>query len=186
VIEGSLARRYAKALLELAQEAGTADAIGVQLDALVSVSSSGGEGATLLEVMSNPGFTPSERKGVLESLLPRLGLAPLLQNFVRLVLDKDRFAAMPDIAREYRALADAAAHRVRATVTTATPASAALQKEIAAALSSATGKNVVLEARVDPSLLGGLVARVGDKLIDASLRTRLESLQVALATTALG
>jgi F-type H+-transporting ATPase subunit delta len=184
VIEGSLARRYAKALLELAQEGGTGDASGTQLEALVTLVRA--HDGALLAVMSNPAFTPSERKAVLEGVLARLALAPLLQNFVRLVLDKNRFHAVPDMAREYRALADAAANRVRATVTTAAPTDAALRKAIAEALSEATGKTVLLEASVDPMLLGGLVARVGDKLIDASLRTRLESLQVALATTALG
>lgn len=184
MIEGSLARRYAKALLELAQEASAADAIGAQLDAFVAFTLRDEE--QLLLVMSNPGFTPSERKAVLEAILPRLQLHPTLLNFVRLVLDKNRFSAMPDIAREYRALADVAANRVRATVVTATPASAALQAEVTAALSAATGKTVVVESKVDPSLLGGMVARVGSRVYDASLRTRLEQLQVTLATTALG
>jgi len=184
VIEGSLARRYAKALLELAQEAQAADPVGAQLDAFVTLCNQGD--ARLLGVMNNPSFTPSERKAVLDAILPQLPLHPTLRNFVRLVLDKNRFGAMPDIAREYRALADAAANRVRATVTTAAPASPALQKDIAAALAATTGKAVLLEVKVDPSLLGGMVARVGSRVFDASLRTRLETLQVTLATTALG
>ncbi|MBM4392206.1 MAG: F0F1 ATP synthase subunit delta, partial [Deltaproteobacteria bacterium] len=85
----------------------------------------------------------------------------------------------------YRALADAAANRVRATVTTASAASPALRAKITRSLSASTGKDVVVEMKVDPALLGGMVARVGSKLYDASLRTRLEDLQVTLATTAL-
>ena len=184
MIEGSLARRYAKALLSLAAESGQSDAFGAQLDEVVRLSSQ--EGGNLLDVMSNPSFTPAERHQVLETVLPRLGLEPVVANFVRLVLDKDRFGALPDIAREYRALADVAANRVRATVTTAFPASTALQAEIAQSLASATGKTVLVETKVDPGLLGGLVARVGDRVFDASLRTRLEQIQVSLATTALG
>ena len=184
MIEGSLARRYAKAILGLAVEAGKTDEIGAQLDNLVRLSTQ--EGGDLVVVMSNPSFTPSERKQVLEAVLPRLGLDSVVANFIRMVLDKNRFNALPDIAREYRALADASANRVRATVTTAFPASAALQAEIAASLSSATGKTVLVETKVDATLLGGLVARVGDRVFDASLRTRLEQLQVSLATTALG
>jgi F-type H+-transporting ATPase subunit delta len=184
VIEGSLARRYAKALLELAQESSSVDAVGAQLEQFVGLCLAN-EGQ-LLAAMGNPGFTAAERKGVLDAVLPRLGLTPLVVNFIRLVVEKDRFAALPDISREYRALADTLARRVRATVTTATPASASLQAEITAALSAATGKQVVLETKVDPALLGGMVARVGSRLFDASLRTRLETLQVALATTALG
>lgn len=184
MIEGSLARRYAKALLELAQEAGVADVIGTQLDGLVALSLQ--DDATLLGVMSNPGITESERKAVLGAVLARLSLHPTLVNFVRLVLDKNRYGALPDMAREYRALADAASNRVRATVTTATPASAALQAEFTAALAAATGKTVVLDAKVDPAILGGVIARVGSRVFDASLSTRLDNLQVTLATTALG
>lgn len=184
MIEGSLARRYAKALLELAQETHAVDAVGTQLESFVALCQA--NDGQLLAAMGNPGFTAAERKGVLDAVLPRLALSPLFVNFIRLVVDKDRFAALPDIAREYRALADTLANRVRATVTTASPASAALQAEIAAALAAATGKQVVLETQVDPTLLGGMVARVGSRLFDASLRTRLETLQVALATTALG
>ncbi len=184
MIEGSLARRYAKALLSLGRESDQVDAIGTQLDSLVALGQA--NDGQIAAVMSNPGLTPSERRAVLEAVLPRLKLTPLVTNFVRLVLDKDRYAAVPDIAREYRALADAVANRVRATVTTATPTTPELQREIAAALSNATGKHVVVETKVDPSLLGGMVARVGSHLFDASLRTRLDTLQVALATTALG
>ncbi len=184
MIEGSLARRYAKAILELAQESSSVDAVGAQLDALVELCLA--NDSQLLGAMGNPGFTAVERRGVLEAVLPKVGAGPLFSNFVRLVADKDRFAALPDIAREYRALADTLANRVRATVTTAAPASSGLQAEITAALSTATGKQVVLETKVDPTILGGMVARVGSRLFDASLRTRLETLQVTLATTALG
>lgn len=184
MIDGSLARRYAKALLELGQEAGKADLYGTQLAAFVALLLA--NNGQLQGVMSNPSFTAAERKSVLEAVLPQAALEPMMMNFLRLVLEKERFAALPDIAREYRSLADSLANRVRATVITAAPASSALQSEIARALSSATGKTVVVEASVDPSLLGGLVARVGGRVFDASLRTRLESLQVTLATTALG
>ena len=184
MIEGSLARRYAKALLSIAAETGKADHYGAQLDNVVRLCSQ--PGGDLVEVMSNPSFTPSERKAVLEAVLPRLGVDQMVANFIRLVLDKDRFNALPDIAREYRTLADSSANRVRATVTTAFAASAQLQSEIASALSASTGKTVIVDSKVDSSLLGGMVARVGDRVFDASLRTRLEQLQVSLATTALG
>lgn len=182
--EGSIGRRYAKALFGLAVDDQAVDAVGAQLDALVAAATA--NGGQVMAVMVNPGFTSPERRAVLDAVIPGLGLSPLVTNFVRLVLDKDRFAAVPDIAREYRALADAAANRVRATVTTATAASPALQAQVARALAQATGKNVVVEMRVDPTLLGGMVARVGGKLYDASLRTRLDEIQASLATTALG
>jgi F-type H+-transporting ATPase subunit delta len=182
--DGSLARRYAKALLELGQEAGKPDVFGSQLESFVALCLA--NDGQLHSAMCNPGFTPAERRAVLDALLPRLALEPMMVNFLRLVLEKDRFEALPGISREYRALADALANRVRASITTASPASPALQGEIARTLSLATGKTVVVDAQVDPTLLGGMVARVGGRVFDASLRTRLESLQVTLATTALG
>ncbi|MBM4393012.1 MAG: ATP synthase F1 subunit delta, partial [Deltaproteobacteria bacterium] len=97
--EGSIPRRYAKALFELAQEASAIDRVGEQLDAVVELARA--NDGQVLSVMSNPGFTASERRAVLDLVLPRLGLASLVQNFVRLVLDKDRFEALPDVAREY-------------------------------------------------------------------------------------
>ncbi|MFO0002631.1 MAG: ATP synthase F1 subunit delta [bacterium] len=113
-------------------------------------------------------------------MLPGLGLHPHVASFLRLLLDKDRFAALADIAREYRALADAEAGRVRATVTTAAELTPATRDAVANALVRSTGKKVVLETRVDPALLGGLVAQVGGRVYDASLRTRLERLQLSL------
>ena len=107
--DGSLARRYAKALLELGQEAAKADIFGAQLDAFVRLALS--NGGQLHGVMSNPSFTPSERRAVLDAVIARVELEPMVVNFLKLVLEKDRFAALPDIAREYGALADALANR---------------------------------------------------------------------------
>ncbi len=182
--EGSIGRRYAKALFGLAVDDGTVDAVGAELEALLAAATA--NDGQVMAVMVNPGFTSPERRAVLDAVIPRLSLSPVVTNFVHLVLDKDRFAALPNIAREYRALADEAANRVRATVITAAPATPALQASVSRALGAATGKNVIVEMQVDPNLLGGMVARVGSKLYDASLRTRLEEIQVTLATTALG
>ena len=112
--------------------------------------------------------------------MPGLALHPHTVNFLRLLLDKDRFAALPGVVREYRALSDAEAGRVRATVTTASELSPAMREAVNSALTQTTGKKVLLESRVDPSLLGGLVAQVGGRVYDASLRTRLERLQLTL------
>ncbi|MFZ5482325.1 MAG: ATP synthase F1 subunit delta [Myxococcota bacterium] len=174
--EGSIARRYAKALLEIAREENQVDKIGedlVRFARLVETTPLGG-------VVANPSFTREERRAVLERVIPGSALHPRTVTFLKLLLDKDRFGAVADIAREYRALADAELGRVRATVTTAADLTPSNREQIVAALSHATGKKVVLETKVDPTLLGGIVARVGDKVFDASLRTRLERLQLAL------
>ncbi len=177
MVEGSIARRYAKALLEIGREESQVDRFGDDLQRLLRVCESAG---ILTSVMANPVFTLAERRGVLDQLFAGQALHPHTSNFLRLVLDKDRFAALPDIVREYRALADAEAGRVRATVTTAAELTPATREAVARALAQATGKKVVLDTRIDPSLLGGLVAQVGGRVFDASLRTRLDRLQLTL------
>jgi F-type H+-transporting ATPase subunit delta len=175
--EGSISRRYARALLDLGRDNANIDALGADLARFLENAR-----GQLLETLSNPVYTRAERRAVLDAVLVRIPLSPLAQNFLRLLLDKERMAALEDIARAYGELADAAAGRVRALVTTASPMSPALQAEVAAALSGSTGQTVVIEARVDSSLLGGITARVGSRFIDASLKGRLERLQLALLT----
>lgn len=177
--EGSVARRYARALLDLAREGGLLDRVDADLNAFVAATA-----GDLGVVLSNPVFTPSERTAVLDAVLPRLALDPLTVTFLRLVLDKDRMGAIADIHRAYRALADVEANRVRATVTTAAAIDAATERQVVDALSAATGKTVVVTTKVDPSLLGGMVAQVGSRVYDASLRSRLEQLQLSLAAPA--
>ena len=179
MIDGSVARRYAKALLELAREADQLDRILGDITRFEELCASGD--GRLGDVLTNPLFTHAERSAMLEQIVPRFGLHPTTQNFLRLLVDKDRMAALPGIVREYRALADLAANRVRATVTTASPLDPATFADVQHALDKATGKNVVIETAVDPSLLGGIVARVGSIVYDASLRTRLDRLQLSLS-----
>jgi F-type H+-transporting ATPase subunit delta len=176
MVDGSLARRYAKALLEIGRDEGQIDRFGDDLNRFARLL----QGAEVANVMANPVFTLAERRSVLDRLLPGLALHPHAVNFLRLLLDKERFAALPEIVREYRDLADTEAGRVRATVTTAADLTASTREAVTRSLTQATGKKVVLETRVDPALLGGIVAQVGGRVFDASLRTRLERLQLSL------
>jgi F-type H+-transporting ATPase subunit delta len=179
--DGSLARRYAKAFLEIAREDGHVDRLGQDLERFWRVCEL--EQGALAGALSNPVITHAERRTVLDRVLPGLALHHHTVNFLRLLLDKGRFVALGDILREYRALADEEFGRVRAVVTTAAPLDGHTRDAVAAALASATGKKVLVETRVDPSLLGGMVARVGSRVYDASLRSRLERLQLSLAST---
>lgn len=180
--EGSVPRRYARALFELGMEAGIPDRLGGDLERFVALTRLG-DGA-LGAVMANPVYAKSERARVLEQVLPRLALHALTTSFLRLLLEKDRMALVGDILREYQAIADRQANRVRASVATAFELTPAMRDDVSRALTAATGKQVVLETTVDPSLLGGIVARVGSTLYDASLRTRLDRLQLSLSTPA--
>lgn len=181
MVEGSIARRYARALLEIGREEAIVDRLGEDLARFDRMLSAGtGEVAN---VMANPVFTHPERRSVLDQMVMGAALHPHAVRFLRLLLDKDRFAVLPDIVREYRALADEEAGRVRATVTTAAELTPATRAQVAQALAKATGKQVVLETKIDPSLLGGLVAQVGGRVFDASLKTRLERIQLSLVNS---
>lgn len=180
--EGSVSRRYAKALLQIAQEVNSVDRYGNDLEKFWDVARL--ENGLLANALANPVFTKPERKLVLERVLPGMNLDNTVCNFLRLLLDKNRMDGMEGIVREYRAFADIEANRVRATVTTSAPLDAAAREQVLRALEISTGKSVVLDARVDPTLLGGMVAQVGSRVFDASLRSRLERLTLTLTDPA--
>ena len=181
--DGSLARRYAKALIELGVEGNCLERITDDLITFHSVLDldAGADGrGELRKAIENPGFTIAERKAVLEQVLPRLEMHDFTTNFVKLLLEKNRFLAFDEIKKAYEAMADERAGRVRATVTTAQPLSFAMADEINRALEASTGKKVVVSLEVDPSLIGGIVAKIGDLVIDASVRARLEQMRQQL------
>ena len=134
----------------------------------------------LRQALTNPGLTTFERKGVLDGVLTKLSLDSDTANFLRLLVDKNRFAAFDGIARSFSEMADDLAGRARATVSTATELTADMQKTVQEALEASTGKTVQIDFQVDPGLIGGMVAQVGDISYDASVRARLEDLQSAL------
>ena len=134
----------------------------------------------LAGALNNPGLTLDERRQVLEHVLMRLNLHRHVKNFLRLLNDKSRFFAFDDIRRAFTDMADELANRTRATVTTARPLSEHMKDSVAHALSKSTGRHVVVTYHVEPSLLGGMVAQVGDKVFDASIRARLAELSQSL------
>ena len=175
---GSLARRYAKALIALGQESDSIETIAGDLDTFADVLELG-DGA-LRSALSNPGLTSTERAAVLGDVLAKVKLSTTAANFMRLLVDKNRFGVFDDIRRATHEMADEIAGRVQATVTTASDLSPAMCKEVQAALEAATGKTVVIDFQTDKGLIGGMVAQVGDISYDASVRARLEDLQSAL------
>ena len=177
--DGSLARRYARALLALGREQNCIDQLGADLDTFAEVLDQ--DDAQLRSVLNNPGLTTSERKNVVTAILGLLPLHQLSRNFINLLVDKSRLAVFDDIRLAYTAMADELASRGRATVTTATPADAATADQIRTVLESSTGKTVLVDFQVDPDLIGGIVARVGDTVYDASIRARLQNLRETLS-----
>lgn len=176
--DGSLARRYARALILLGQENHALDAVGSGLATIGAVLDL--NDGQLRGVLVNPGVPLAERHAVLSEVLRRLALHGYVNNFLRLLLDKSRFAVLPEITLAFGEMADELAGRVRATVRTARALDAVTSAQVEAALAQATGRTVVVRYVVEPGLIGGMVAQVGDKVYDSSVRGRLEQLQLAL------
>ncbi|MEQ1501869.1 MAG: ATP synthase F1 subunit delta [Myxococcota bacterium] len=174
----AVSRRYAQALIELASEADVVEKVGVDLDTFVRAAvGEHGEQGELQSALASPVFTVEERRAVLDKVLGKIKVHKLTKNLLRLVNDKHRMALLGSIADAYRAMADDREGRARATIESAEELSPALEAEVRSALEAVTGKTVVLRTVVRPELIGGLVARVGDKVYDSSLRTRLELLR---------
>jgi F-type H+-transporting ATPase subunit delta len=174
---GSVARRYARALFGMGVDGGNFEALGREIGDFAELLSSSPE---LGQALANPVFSGTEKRSVLEQLLPRVTPTPAVQRFVMLLLERGRIVLLPAIARAYRDMMDLHLGRVRAKVTSAQPLDAGALDRVRRALEQRTGKQVLLETAVDPELVGGLVARVGDLVLDGSVRTQLEDLRAKL------
>jgi F-type H+-transporting ATPase subunit delta len=174
MITGSLARRYAKALFEIGNAQHNIEHVGADIKAIAAALK---ESTELASVLSSPAIRRSERRKVVDAIVARIGVRPVVKNFVELLLDHERFNALPAIARELDAMIEAKAGRVRAEVTSAKPLDPAQLSQITAALEKLSGKKVTIAKREDPELLGGVVAKVGDVVYDGSLRTQLAQLR---------
>jgi len=178
VIAGSLARRYAKALMDIGADQKNLDKLAADLRAFAGAMKTSAE---LNHTLSNPSFPRADRKKVVDALATRFAVQPVSRNFLFLLLDKERFGEVPAISREIDAMLEAQAGRVSAEVTSATPLTAPQLAQITAALEKLSGKKVQVVKREDPSLLGGVVAKVGDVVYDGSVRTQLRQLKDSMA-----
>jgi F-type H+-transporting ATPase subunit delta len=171
----SAARRYAVAVFDLAKQEGSLDAWAADLDRL----------AALLDVplaaraLSSPVVTPAQKLALIEADVPNL--TPSARNLLHLLLHRDRLGYLPDIAAAFHERLNRERGIVTAQVTTAEPLDAAAQTALAAKLSAFVGQQVQMQTSVDPTIIGGVVARIGDQLIDGSVRGRLETLRRRLA-----
>ncbi|HEY2728810.1 MAG TPA: ATP synthase F1 subunit delta [Polyangia bacterium] len=176
-LSGSISRRYARALFSIGVDRGSFEQLGRELDAVAELWAGSPE---LRQALENPIFKDSEKRAVMQSLLPRVAPTPDVQKFVLLLLDRRRLPAVANIARAYREMADLHTGRVRAHVTSAQALGPAELERIRQSLARRTGKQVILESAVDAGLIGGVVARVGDLVLDGSVRTQLGALRERL------
>jgi len=178
VINRKIARRYAKALMNIGQEDGKYDRYCEELDAFTAIFQ---QEKHLREVLRNPTFNIPRRQAIVEEIGKRLSLSPVTINFLRLLVDKDRMMYLPDITALYRELVDEAAGRARVKLLTAHDLSKKKIEELTQGLQALVGKQVIMEVAIDASLIGGVVARIGDTVYDGSVKTQLEHLKEILA-----
>jgi F-type H+-transporting ATPase subunit delta len=170
------ARRYARAVFELAQEDGDLAAWGRRLAELKELLSD----KEVASVLTNPTLDV-ERRMELVTALPDIDAEAT--NLAKLLIESDRVLEIANIAAEYARLADAAAGRVRATVTTAVELGPRERDRVAEELSRRLGQEVRLDVVVDPRILGGIKLQYGDRLVDASVATKLQQLRRRLAAS---
>jgi F-type H+-transporting ATPase subunit delta len=170
-----VARRYAEAYFDLARQEGKVDAWREDLARAVEMV----ENPAVAEALRNPRVHVTDRVRLVMDLLD--GLQQPTRNLVRLLVERGRSDLLRAVLSHYGRLADAASGVTRAEVVAAVPVDEALERRIAQVLGERLGGRVRTTVRQDPDIIGGLVIRIGDRVIDSSLRTRLQQLRAALA-----
>ena len=176
-----VAGRYASALFELASETKSVDKTGAGLDAFQALLDSSED---LTRLVRSPVFSADDQISALEAICAKAGVEGLALNFIKLVTKNRRLFSIADMIRAYANLLAASRGEVRAEVTSAEELSESHVKDLKAALKASIGRDVQLSTRVDPSLLGGLIVKVGSRMMDNSLKTKLQNLKIAMKGTA--
>jgi len=171
-----VARRYARALFAIGQSRGNAEleAYGKDLAAFTQVLEGNPE---LLKLFRNPIFSIEEKKAITGRIMQTLNPCPTIKNFCFLLADKKRLAWLPEIEAYYAVLLDQAKGVVRGELVTAMELSDARQDAVKKQLAAQLGKELVLDFSADAGILGGVVLKVGDKILDASLRAQLNAMK---------
>jgi F-type H+-transporting ATPase subunit delta len=178
VISRKLARRYAKALMNIGKKDGNYEAYGEELNAFTSLVQRERE---LSAVLNNPTFTIPQRQAIIHDIGKHLHLSPIIINILLLLVEKNRMGYLPDITALYQELVDEAAGRARVKLVTAYDVSKKKLEELTRGLQDMVGKQVIVEVETDPSLIGGVVARIGGMVYDGSIKAQLERLRIILA-----
>jgi F-type H+-transporting ATPase subunit delta len=176
-IVSGVAGRYASALFETAQENRAVDAVARDLDAFDAMIR---DSEDLRRLIRSPVFSADEQAKAVGAILERAGIGGLAANFIRLVASKRRLFALPDMIRGFRALVSQSKGIVQAEVRLAEPPSDRVLGDIKSALREVAKAEIELDLKVDPALIGGLVVRLGHRMVDASLRTKLNAIRLAM------
>ena len=172
-----LAKRYAKALFQVGKGENALDDFSAALADMAKLYTDIPEVA---DGLTNPLYPQDVREKVMEKLVEAMKVSDLMANFFNLLVQKRRADVLPDIAEVFQALVDNERNMCQGTVVSATKISAKLNEKIKATLEKITGKQVVVTNEIDPSIIGGIVARVGDLLLDGSIKTQLHGLKESI------
>ena len=170
MVTGSLARRWAKALFAIGEEQG--NLLGLTRE-VQRVAEAWVDSDDLRGAIANPALGREARAQIWESVQRRLGVTRIGRNFFMLLMAKGRIGELPAIARELQVLGDRKDNRLRAEVASASALGEDVVTRLRMALQKATGSSVVVNASVEPGLIGGMVTRLGDMMYDGSVRTQL-------------
>ncbi|MGE5156717.1 MAG: F0F1 ATP synthase subunit delta [Gemmatimonas sp.] len=169
--------RYATALFELARDEKAIDAVAADLDKFEALLN---DSADLRRLVRSPVFSAEVQLKALSAVLEQAGIAGISANFLKVLTANRRLFAVADVIRAFRALVARFRGEAAADVTVAETLSEKNLDALKSALKSVTGKDVTLNVKVDPAIIGGLVVKLGSRMIDSSLRTKLNSIKHAM------
>ena len=172
-----VAGRYATALFELAKEEAALDQVAADLTRFTEALDAFED---MKRLVKSPVFSAGEQGRALAAILDKLKIEGLTKNFLLLVAKNRRLFATPDMIRAFRAMLAHERGEASATVTSAAKLTETQVTALRQALKAALHKEVVLDEQIDPTLIGGLIVKVGSRMVDTSLRTRLNSLKIAM------
>lgn len=169
--------RYATALFELARDEKSVDAVKADLDKFKAMLT---ESADLARLVRSPVFSAEEQGRALAAVLDKAGVTGITANFLRVLTANRRLFAVADVVRGFDALVAKYRGEATADVTVAEPLNDKNLDALKTALKSVTGKDVALNVKIDPSIIGGLIVKLGSRMVDSSLRTKLNSIKHAM------
>ncbi|MEA1968938.1 MAG: ATP synthase F1 subunit delta [Thermodesulfobacteriota bacterium] len=172
-----VSRRYAKALMLIGKEDGQADQYRTELDGIVGLFDQNQE---FEQAVINPLFDKNDRRNVLTAVIEKTDLSKVMKSFIVLLFDKGRIGFLRDVCDFYNNLADELKGVVHATLVSATQLSSEAVEKIKQGLAAKTGKDVILDVEQDKSLIGGIVTRIGDLVLDGSVKTQLFNMRESL------
>lgn len=172
-----IAKRYAKALFAVGKEEDALDEYATTLQDFAELFTSTPE---VRDGLTNRMYPADVREKVMEEIVKSAGITDIMANFLNLLAQKNRAEILPEIAATFQAMVDDERNVCQGTIVTAKELQPALQEKAKETLEKITGKQVVLKTEVDPTIIGGIIAKVGDLVLDGSIKTQLEGLKESI------